>query len=459
MSYDTNNHESRALSESSGSWPMYFKDAVDEQMYYATHSPYMSKKGSRKKMKEASPLILNEMEQVCSSTQATFNTINVLLGVGVLSLPYAFKCAGIVPGLCLLTVFSCMTNYTGKLLGKCIEYNPLVMRSYPDIGEAAFGSAGRVFISIAFFLELLTACVMFLILVGDNLNSIIKVDGSSATTLTIIAFIAILPSTWTKHLGLLSYFSILGILSSIYLLAVLLYAGFSTDGGHSYIYPDESSIEFGIPSDSTTTFLMSIGLVMVGFSGHAVFPSIYSSMGTTERLVTFPKMLNQAYVIVYTVYGAIGICGYLMYGQETQKEVSLNLVKDSSLHGVVITSMILMVALNPAMKFAITMNPIAMTLEEAFLKNNDSKMHHIVLRTLIGSVILVIAITVPDFARVTGILGSLCAMIVSAIFPCVCCLKLYPNMQFREKVLNYVIIVFSTVMALSGTYAAFFSNI
>ena len=49
--------------------------------------------------------------------QTCFNAINVLLGVGLLSLPYAMRLYGWL-GLVILILLSALTFYTAKLLGE-----------------------------------------------------------------------------------------------------------------------------------------------------------------------------------------------------------------------------------------------------------------------------------------------------------------------------------------------------
>jgi hypothetical protein len=94
---------------------------------------------------------------------AVFNAINVLLGVGVLSSPFSLRSSGWLIGAPLFLFFTLVTNHTAKLLGKCLGYQE-GMTTYPDIGEAAFGTRGRVVIGVTFFAELFTACAMFFVL-------------------------------------------------------------------------------------------------------------------------------------------------------------------------------------------------------------------------------------------------------------------------------------------------------
>lgn len=81
-----------------------------------------------------------------SYKDAVFNAINVLLGVGVLSSPFSLRSSGWLIGGPLFLFFTLVTNHTAKLLGKCLDYQE-GMTTYPDIGEAAFGTRGRVVVA------------------------------------------------------------------------------------------------------------------------------------------------------------------------------------------------------------------------------------------------------------------------------------------------------------------------
>ena len=84
--------------------------------------------------KETYPLVLE-----CSG-------MNVLCGVGILSTPYAIKEGGWI-GLLILFLFAAISCYTGILLRRCLD-SESGLETYPDIGQAAFGTIGRIFISV-----------------------------------------------------------------------------------------------------------------------------------------------------------------------------------------------------------------------------------------------------------------------------------------------------------------------
>ena len=100
--------------------------------------------------------------------QALFNSVNILLGVGLLSVPGALAKGGWA-ALGVLGLLGVVTNYTGKAIVRCQEYDLRagigpVLESYEDIGERAFGPAGRAFITTVLYTELIGTCGLFFIL-------------------------------------------------------------------------------------------------------------------------------------------------------------------------------------------------------------------------------------------------------------------------------------------------------
>lgn len=142
--------------------------------------------------------------------QTIFNSINVLIGIGLLALPLGLRYAGWVLGFTLLSIFALGTFCTAELLSRCLDTDPTLI-SYADLGYAAFGSKGRALISALFTLDLLGSGVSLVILFGDSLNALFP--QYSTTFFKIVSFFFITPPVFIP-LSVLSNVSLLGILST-----------------------------------------------------------------------------------------------------------------------------------------------------------------------------------------------------------------------------------------------------
>ena len=154
--------------------------------------------------------------------QTIFNSSNVLIGVGLLSLPLGIKYAGWIIGLIGLILSAVVSKYTAGLLAKCIDVDSS-LANFADIAYVAFGETGRGTTSFLITLELMVACVGLVILFADTLGSLI--EGPSQVTWKILcgcilAPLQFLPMRW------LGFTSFLGIFCSILILIVGLAVGF-----------------------------------------------------------------------------------------------------------------------------------------------------------------------------------------------------------------------------------------
>ncbi|KAL0358641.1 UNVERIFIED_CONTAM: Amino acid transporter AVT1C [Sesamum angustifolium] len=228
--------------------------------------------------------------------------MNVLCGVGILSTPYAVKEGGWL-GLSILLTFAVLSYYTGILLRSCLDSQP-GLETYPDIGQAAFGTTGRVAISIILYVELYACCVEYIILESDNLSSLFPnahlnfgaFELNSHHLFAVMTALAVLPTVWLRDMSVLSYISVDQV-------------GFQTKG----------------TTLNLSTLPVAIGLYGYCYSGHAIFPNIYTSMVKPSQ---YPAVLLTSFAICTMMYAAVAVLGYMMFGESTQSQFTLNMPQD-----------------------------------------------------------------------------------------------------------------------------------
>ncbi|KAI8996919.1 transmembrane amino acid transporter protein-domain-containing protein [Pilobolus umbonatus] len=390
-----------------------------------------------------------------SFTQSIFNSINILIGVGILALPLSFKAAGWFMGLSIFIFCFGLTNYTAKLLAKCLDADPQ-SRTYGDMGAYAFGVKGRVFISFLFLTELITCSVALVVLLSDGIDSLFP--GNDPFYIRLISFLILTPTLFipVRHL---SYTSLLGILSVISLTMVILYDGFTKPTAPG------SLIEFADTSILPSNWLsvpLSFGLIMAGFAGHAVFPTIYRDMQNPKE---FKQMVNYTYYVTAAVYLTVAVCGYAMFGSSTMQE---NIVRIPEYNQALNRLAVWLIALNPIAKYGLTLNPVAVswqvglfTIPEVDHWLSKGRWRKTVVKTtgviLTSAMIVALAVILPGFDKIMSFLGALFSFIISGIFPIACHYKLFKNtMSKKEILMSYALIAVCCFMAITGTLRSMF---
>ncbi|KAL3694632.1 hypothetical protein R1sor_008283 [Riccia sorocarpa] len=384
-----------------------------------------------------------------SFLQACLNGTNVLAGVGILSTPYALAQGGWL-SLGFLLLFAVICLYTGILLRKCLDTHPSVV-TYPDIGQAAFGRRGRLLVSVMLYFELYCVTVEYLIMEGDNLANILPfpdftVGGSVVTAhqfYIVVSALCFMPTVWLRDLSLLSYISAVGVFACVAIVAVVGYVGAFEGVGFSHT---GTLINFsGLP--------VSVGISAFCFCGHAVFPNIYRSMRNRDQ---FSKVLVVCFTLVTVLYGGMAVVGYTMFGEDAESQVTLNLPRALISSRVAIW----IVLVNPFAKFALTITPLAVALEEFLLWNANSKefiMGSMCIRSLLVFSTVIVALAIPFFALMMAFIGSFLSITVAVILPCLCYLRIYGRAggvsSVEVSVLITVIFV-GVITAFVGTYSA-----
>lgn len=377
--------------------------------------------------------------------QAVLNGINVLCGVGILSTPYAIKEGGWA-GLSVLVIFAVLSFYTGILLRDCLDSLPGI-ETYPDIGQAAFGTVGRFALSIILYVELYGCCIEYIILEGDNLSSLFPdlhlslggLELSSHHLFAVITTLTVLPTVWLRDLSVLSYISAGGVIASILITVCLFWIGLV----------DQVGFQSSSNTINLSTLPVAIGLYGYCYSGHAVFPNIYSSM---EKPKQFPSVLLASFGFCALLYAAVAIMGYLMFGDSTLSQFTLNLPHDLVASKIAVWTTVV----NPFTKYALTMTPVALCLEELIPGNHStSRVYSILIRTALVLSTLIIGLCIPFFGLVMALIGSFLTMLVTLILPCACYLRILGGKANRFQISACMVIILVGVVSSGiGTYSA-----
>ncbi|TBU48398.1 transmembrane amino acid transporter protein-domain-containing protein [Dichomitus squalens] len=368
-------------------------------------------------------------------TQTLLNAVGALFGIGMLSEPFAFACAGWIGGTILIIGYGLVSCYTAKILARIVLEDPRI-RSYADIGRKAFGPRSMPLISLIFGLELFTVTVALVTLYADSL---------------------LIPAVLLP-LSVLSYASIIGIFSLMAIMGIILFDGFTKfDSPGSLWSPADTSL--GI--DSYRELGIAFGLFMAGFAGHAIIPTLAKDMADPSR---FDEMIDWAFIIATGIYGLLGVTGYIMFGNAVSDEFSMDLMKYNA-HPALNSIALWGLVLTPLSKFALTSRPLNITIEmflgidagsdlapsaAAPAAHKTKAVLVAVERMVLALLAVAVSILVPQFASVMAVLGATFSFLLCIIGPLAAQIALRGR-NARDGALLAV----AVGMALWGTFCAF----
>lgn len=380
-------------------------------------------------------------------SRTCFNGLNALSGVGILSVPYALASGGWL-SLIFLFIIAISTYYTSLLIQRCMDIDPTIA-SYPDIGERAFGSIGRMLVSTTMNVELYMVVTGFLILEGDNLQNLfgdIQVELFGLATIggkqffVIIISLIILPTVWLNNMSILSYISASGVVASIVLLGSILWAaafdgiGFQANGAEFINWK-------GMPT--------AISLYAFCYCAHPVFPTLYTSMINPKK---FSKVMFVCFLLCTISYASMAIVGYLMFGSSVLSQITLNLPTNKISSKVAIYTTLI----NPIAKYGLMIKPVENTIENQLPIHYNSRGCRLLIRTALVITTVIVALAIPLFGYLMSLVGAFLSVTASIVLPCLCFLKIsaiYQRVGFELVVIVGIVIIGITIMVV-GTYTS-----
>ncbi|XP_024975891.1 amino acid transporter AVT1I-like isoform X3 [Cynara cardunculus var. scolymus] len=398
-----------------------------QQQYYSLTIPLLFSDEKETKAEEQPIAALTNTATTATTTttgtssffNTCFNGLNALSGVGILSVPYALASGGWLSLLLLFTI-AISTFYTGLLIKKCMDADPTI-RSYPDIGDRAFGKKGRIIVSVVMNVEL------YLVATGGKKSFVV-----------IVAAI-ILPTIWLNNLSILSYISASGVLASVIIVGSILWVGAFDGVG----FQEKGKLVnwSGIPS--------AISLYAFCYCAHPVFPTLYTSMRNQHQ---FSKVLLLCFVFCTITYSSMAVVGYLMFGSNVESQITLNLPTDKISSRVAICTTLV----NPIAKYALMVTPIVDTIEARFLTFYNTRKFSILIRTVLVISTVLVALALPFFGYLMSLVGAFLSVTASITLPCLCYLKIsgaYRRLGFESVFIGFIVFV-GILVAVIGTYTS-----
>ncbi|VDM49943.1 unnamed protein product, partial [Toxocara canis] len=382
-----------------------------------------------------------------TALQAAWNVTNAIQGMFIVGLPVAVKIGGWWTIGALIGV-AYMCYWTGVLLIECLyEDGTKVRFSYREVADTFHPGMGR-FVLCAQLTELLSTCIIYIVIAGDLLQSCIPSIDKPAWMMLVAT--ALLSCAFLDSIRIVSNLSLANAVSHLIVNAILVLYCLSQ-------ISDWVWSEVPMSLDIRTMPTM-IGVVVFGYTSHIFLPSLEASMQDPRE---FKWMLKWSHIIAAVFKSVFGLLGFLTFGELTQNEISNSL--PNQMFKVVVNLVLVVKALlsYPLPYFAavqLLKDNLFLGVKKTLFSScygvgNTLREWALFLRILLLLFTLTVAMSVPYLIELMGLIGNITGTMLSFIWPALFHLRIKAQYGTqKDRRFDYFIIGVGICVMTVGVY-------
>lgn len=386
-----------------------------------------------------------------TSAQTAFNSINTLMGIGMMSLPFGLTLMGWIPGTALMALCALSTSKTAKILGRIMKQHP-ELKCFADI-VSLYGSPSSLFlVSAMFCLDLTGASLGLILLFSDFFSALLPHIGKQVLKFIIVGIVFLLSFL---PLSILSFSSLIGVFCTFGTIGLIIICGLSIGSSPGSLF---SPAVTNLWPKNINNFMMALGIFMSPWGGHPVFPEFYLDMKHPEK---FGRSVNASFSITFIFDYAIASVGFLMYGVACQDSILKNIMNNNKYPSWTAPLFCVLLGLLPLSKLPLVTRPMISLFESVLsISATNNSAHSFLAKRILARIVffaslLSLSLLFTSFGRVISFLGSAICFTICLTLP----LLFYKHFFAHEisaarNVLLTIAIVLSMAGAVLGTYGS-----
>lgn len=383
------------------------------------------------------------------------NLVNVIVGVGILGLPFAFTQVGILGALLLLIAVALGTVSSFRLL---LESSSLVGEyGYPEIAAATMGRVARILTSVVIILDSFGSLSAFLVIVADSTNQFVKQYVPSAgltepfsyllhkSVLLSFSLILIIPLSLLKDMSALSISSFLSLLPLAYL--IVLEIVYFAQGVISESIKGSPSL-FGPPWG----LFVALPIIVFAFSSQlAIFPIYAEERAKRDVPRRFMEQVGRISVTACGVcYLVAGLFGQLTFPTSAAGNIMINYGK-----GLAIDVLLISMALSVVFGYPLMVFPCRDAIDNLLFPLREKSYIRLAVESmLIITLTYAIAALIPSFSTLLGLSGSITKTSIAYILPPLFYLRASKK-PFQTDKLKWLSVILLTLGSTAGALSAY----
>ena len=367
------------------------------------------------------PFKARVLEHPVTEVGTLIHLLKSCLGTGILAMPLAFKCSGLLVGVIATIIESIICTHCAYILVVCAH--ELYKRSgrtamtFADVAEEAcrrgppwskkYSGLARRMVDIGIFITYFGTCSAYSVIVAKNFD---KVTGYYWGTLDVRIYLLILlvPLIILCYVPNLKYLTPVSMIANGFMgvgILITLY----------YLVIDLPPIKSEQLTADITQFPTFFSITIFALEAIGVVMPLENNMRRPQKFIGLAGVLNQGLSVVTILYILVGFLGYLKFGNTTQANVTLNLPEDAYAAQAVQILIGLAIFCTFGLQFFICLE-IAWNGLKGYFKKHATLANY-VLRTVMVIVAVGIAIGVPTIGPFISLIGALCFSFLGLVIP------------------------------------------
>ncbi|EYU20121.1 hypothetical protein ABFS82_06G057000 [Erythranthe guttata] len=362
---------------------------------------------------------------------AVFNVSTSIIGAGIMSIPATLKVLGVVPAFVMIVLIAVVVDVSVEFLLRFTYSGE--SRTYAALMRESFGRLGSVAVQICVMITNLGCLIMYLIIIGDvlsgtgpdHLGVLQEWFGTHWWNLRAVALVFVVVFVMLP-LVLFRRVESLWLSSAVSVFLAIVFVGICSVMAITALVKGETRTPRIVPQlDNGVSFFnlfTAIPVIVTAFTFHFNVHAIGVELGKPEEMITAVKI---SLVLCAGIYFAIGIFGYLLFGESTMDDILVNFDQSTSSSG--ISSLLndivrLSYALHLMLVFPLLNFSLRTNIDEFLFANKKpilalNNKRFVVLTLALLVLAYVLAIVIPSIWYLFQFMGSTSAVCLAFIFP------------------------------------------
>lgn len=361
----------------------------------------------------------NFMASGGTMTSSAFNLASATLGAGVLALPHAMSCSGVVLGTLALLTICFGTVYSVYILVRLAEITGL--DTIEELTAELIGLAAEKATAVIIVVFCWGVAVMFIVVMGDFTTPVIDLLGLShvlgrRTTMVLFWACIMLPLSFVRKIDSLRYASVIGSVATLFLAAAL---GVQLIMGEKVHRPSNLPL-FRVNRES----LGALSTFLFSYCCQPVVLKVYSEMkqSSVKRMTASASYSMLCCTVVYILTGFFGT---LAFGPHVQPNILTNLGKQLDSPNLYLAYFGMSLAVTMAFPMAIFPTRDSIVLALGYREKVAPCPNWIAsgVAGLLAFAALIMGMFVPNIRVLFDLLGGVCGGTLSFLLPGVLALR------------------------------------